>query len=117
MSTKEELITAFRKEAEDLTQAIVRNIFKAKYGEDNLIIGDTTIILPIDSDTAYATAEEYDVRFHSAVDTDGIDIKEAIYIKSKTASAFVINSPLVGTVRWETFLKVPNFNFWTSGGD
>lgn len=117
MATKEELIEAFRKEAEDLTQAIVRNIFKAKYGEEDLVIGDTTITLPIDSDTEYSTADEYEIRFLSAVDTDGIDIKEAIYIKSKTASAFVVNSPLVGYVRWETFLKVPNFNFWTSGGD
>lgn len=113
MATKAELIEIFRKEAEDLTQAIVRNIFKAKYGENNLIIGDTTITLPVDSDTAYATADEYDVRFNSAIDTDGIDIKEAILIKNKTATSFVIESPLVGTVKWESFLKVPNFNFFT----
>ncbi len=113
MATKAELITAFRKENEDLTQANVRNIYKAKYGTANLAIGTTTITLPIDDDTAYATADEYEIRFHEAIDTDDIDIKEAIYISTKTATAFIVTSPLVGTLKWETFLKIPNFNFWT----
>lgn len=113
MPTKEELIELFRKANEDLTQANVRNIFKAKYGEITIEPGDNTVTLPLDSDTAYLTAGEYEIRFHEATDTDGIDIKQALIIKNKTATSFVIESTLDGLVRWETFLKVPNFNFWT----
>lgn len=106
-------ITAFRKEAEDLAQANVRNIFKAKFGEEALVVGQITVSFPIASDTAYSGADDYEIRIHEALDEDGIDIKAALIISDKTTSGFKIYSPLAGTVKWESFLKTPNFNFWT----
>ena len=108
--TYEEAITAFRKAAEDLTQANVRDIFKPKYGEVTMEIGDNTITF---SGEAYLTADEYEIKFHQATDTDGIDIKDAISIESKAVGSFTINTPRAGTLRWVTSLKTPNFNFWT----
>ena len=113
MTTKAELIEAFRQANEDLTQANVRNIYKAKYGTASLIVGSNVITLPLDSDTAYATADEYEIRFLEAIDGDDIDIREALSISAKTSSSFTVTSPRAGSLRWETFLKVPNFNFHT----
>lgn len=108
--TIEEAITLFRKAAEDLTQANVRDIFKPKYGEFTMEEGDNTITL---SGEAYLTADEYEIKFHQATDADGIDIKDAISIESKAVDSFTINTPRAGTLRWITVLKTPNFNFWT----
>lgn len=119
MPTKEELVTIFRKELEDLVQANVRNIFKSQYGTKTLVIGNNVITLEADTDpasevtTSYLTADEYEIRFHEAIDTDGIDIKQALSITNKTAAGFTVVSPLAGTLKWETFLKIPNFNYWT----
>lgn len=113
MATKEELITAFRKENEDLTQANVRNIYKAKYGVKTLAVGNNTITMPILPDSDYETTEEYGIRYYEALDGDGIDIRLALVEVSRTTTSFVIYSPTTGTLKWETFLLVPNFNFWT----
>jgi len=113
MATKQELIEAFRKETEDLVQANVRNIFKAKHGEKTLIAGSNTISLPVGTDDNYDTPGEYEIRFVEATDGNGIDISEAISISSKTASGFVVDSPRAGTLKWETYLITPNFNFLT----
>ena len=119
MATKAELITIFRKENEDLCQANVRNIFKAQFGTKTLSIGDNVITLAVDSDPAsevrtdYLTAEEYGIKYYEALDGDGIDIKMALVVTSKTASSFTVNSLTTGTLKWETFLLLPNFNYWT----
>ena len=108
------LITAFRKETEDLVQANVRNIFKVKYGEKTLSVGSNTITFQIGTDDSYLNGTEYEVKFFEATDSDGIDIKEAISITTQTASAFTINTPRAGVLRWQTNLKTPSFNFWTN---
>ena len=106
-------VTALRKETEDLVQANVRNIFKAKFGEESLVVGDNTVTFPISDDTAYLTADEYEIRIQEAYDGDGIDITNALIISNKTVSGFTVNSLRVGSLKWESFLKTPNFNFWT----
>jgi hypothetical protein len=113
MTTKAELVEIFRQANEDLTQANVRNIFKAKYGEQVLSVGLNTITLPLSDNTAYSTADEYDIQFLEARDEDDIDIRPALVISEKTALSFKVTSPAVTTLRWQTFLRVPNFNFWT----
>ena len=119
MPTKEELITTFRKENEDLVQANVRNIYKYQYGTKVLAVGDNVITLATDTDpasevtTSYLTAEEYEIRFHKAVDSDDIDIKMALVISAKTSAGFTVTSDFIGSLEWETFLKIPNFNYWT----
>jgi hypothetical protein len=113
MATKAELIEVFRKATEDLMQAKDRITYKAKYGENVLAVGDNTITLPIADDTAYATADEYDISFIEALDADDIDIRPALVISNKTATSFKVYSPNITTLRWQTYLKVPNFNFFT----
>lgn len=108
-----ELITTFRKAVEDLVQANVRTIFKAKYGTKTLTAGSNTITFDVGTDDNYTSGTEYTVRFIEAVDSNNIDIRDAIYITSQTASAFVVNSARAGTLKWESHLNVPNFNFWT----
>jgi len=67
-------------------------------------------------DEAFTDPDEYEIRFHKAVevvDEEEIDIKQALVITEKTVVSFTVNSPVVGTLQWEIFLKYPNFNFWT----
>ena len=106
-------IEFFRKSTEDLVQANVREIFKVKYGEQELIKGDNTVRLSDGGDSDYTDAGEYEIKIFEAVDKDGIDIKDALSIASRTASLFVIVSPRSGRLRWTTSLKTPNFQFWT----
>jgi hypothetical protein len=119
MVTKAELVTIFRKEAEDLMRANDRNTHKAQYGTKTLEVGANYIILEADTDpasdviTSYETPEEYEIRFHKAIDSEGIDIKEALTITDKTSAGFTVTSGFIGELEWETFLKYPNFNFWT----
>lgn len=113
MTLKEQLVEIFRKANEDLTQANVRNIFKVKSGVKELTVGDNLIVLPISDDTAYLSASDYRVSFYSALDNDGIDIAAALVITDQTATSFTVNSPRAGTLKWETYLIVPNFNMHT----
>ena len=108
--TIDEYIELFRKASEDLVQANVRDIFKPKYGELTMEAGDNTITL---TGEAYLSTNEYEIKFYQATDADGIDIRDAISIKSKAVDSFTINTPRAGTLRWITVLKTPNFNFWT----
>jgi hypothetical protein len=110
MAVNPEDIEQFRKDTEDLVQANVRAIFQVKYGELSMEAGDNTINL---SGDAYPSDSVYEIRFHQATDSDGIDIRDAISIEEKTVDSFTINTPRAGTLRWVTFLKTPQFNFWT----
>jgi hypothetical protein len=113
MSTLTDLIEAFRQETEDLVHANVRKMFRAKYGEETIIAGDNSIVLPVGTDDTYETANEYDIAIAEAKDLDNIDIKDALVVKDITASGFVITSPRAGAIRWYTFLRTPDFFFWT----
>lgn len=108
--TYEEAIAKFRKDTEDIVQANVRDIFQVKYGELSMSEGDNTINLPGD---AYSYNDVYEIEFYQATDSDGIDIRDAISIESRTTNSFVINTPRAGTLRWITKLKTPKFTFWT----
>ncbi len=117
MATQAELIEIFRKANEDLTQANVRNIYKAKFGTSELVVGDNVIEIPVLTvDEAYADPDEYLIRFYKAVeivDEEEIDISAALVVTNKTAVSFTVSSPVIGTLQWEIFLKYPNFHFWT----
>ena len=107
------LIADFRKETEDLVQANVREIYKAKSGTKTLASGSNNIVFSVDDEINYSNANDYGIRFRSAIDTDGFDIKEAISITAKTTSGFTVNSPGAGELKWETYLITPDFGFWT----
>lgn len=104
------LIAVFRKETEDLVNANVENIYQRKQGTKTLVVGTNEISLP---GASYASADNYEVQFFEATDTDGVDIKEAISIETKATNGFVVNTPRAGTLRWISFLKVPNFTYHT----
>ncbi len=110
MTVNPEDIEQFRKDTEDLVQANVRVIYQAKYGELSMEAGDNVIAL---SGDAYSADDVYEIEFYQATDTSGIDIRDAISIDSRTVNSFTINTPRAGTLRWVTFLKTPQFNFWT----
>ncbi len=114
MATKAELIEAFRQATDDLINAHDRKIHKAKYGEKALVVGaNNTITLPLADDTAYSTADEYEIQFLEALDSDDIDIRPALIITDKTAVSFKVTSPGIANLRWQTFLKVANHTFYT----
>ena len=106
-------ITALRKELEDLTQANVRNIYKAQYGEENIVNGNYGVAFQVNADTSFQSGDEYEVVIHEALSEDGMDIRQAVTVTNKTATGFQVSSPIAGTMKWYIFLKVPNFNFWT----
>lgn len=111
--TIEELITVFRKETEDLVQANVRAIYKRKYGETPLIVGENIISFPVeDNDTAYASAGEYSIRLLKAMNND-VSIVLSLEIRNKTASGFTVYTPRDTVLHWETFLLYPDFSFHT----
>ena len=114
MPTLAELITAFRKETEDLVQANVRAIYKYKQGTANLIDGDTVVSLASTyPEEVYSDANEYTIRFIEALDEDGIDISASLLITSRTTTSFTVNSMRAGTLKWQTYLTVPNFTYHT----
>lgn len=115
--TKEEAIEYFRKATEDLVQSNVRTIFKAKSGEKEVSEGDNSVSFPIDDDTAYSSSDEYEIEIQYARDANGIDIKDALEITDQTSTGFNISASRAGTVRWESHLRTPNFNFWTNDED
>ena len=105
-------ITALRKENEDLVTAKVRKIYKAKYGEETLAVGENTIAFPIEDDTAYVSADDYEIRIHEAIDANGIDVSGSIII-TKEILGFKADSLRESTLKWEAFLKTPDFEFFT----
>jgi len=110
MPTQEELITAFRKEAEDLVQAMLIQIFLVKYGELNASPGDNIISFTGD---AYDSATDYTIRIVEALDGDGIDVKGELNIKDKTANGFKINAVRTCVIKWQTGRNSPKINFHT----
>lgn len=105
-------ITAFRKENEDLVQANIRKIYRYKYGEETLSVGENTVSFPVEDDTAYPEPESYNLILY-ATDADGVDITASIIVTENTTSGFKVDSPRIGTLIWESSLKIPDFNFHT----
>ena len=103
------LITAFRKETEDLIMANTQVIFNVQYDEETLTAGTISVAIP----EAYVSVDDYEVVVFSALDEDDNDIKDALIITKLTSSSFTVESPVVGTLRWETMRRVPQINFWT----
>lgn len=103
------LITAFRKETEDLVMANVKEIFNIQYDEEVLTAGTISVAIP----AAYVSVDDYEVVVFSALDAEDNDIKDALVITKVTASSFTAESPRVGTLRWETMRRIPQINFWT----
>ena len=103
------LITAFRKETEDLVMANVKGIFNVQYDEETLTAGTISVSIP----EAYVSVDDYEVVVFSALDVEANDIKDALVITKVSSSSFTVESPVVGTLRWETMRRVPQINFWT----
>jgi hypothetical protein len=103
------LITAFRKETEDLVMANVKTIFNIQYDEESLIEGTISVAIP----DAYVSVDDYEVVVFSALDAEDNDIKDTLVIEKVTASSFTVESPIAGTLRWETMRRVPQINYWT----
>lgn len=107
----QQLITVFRKETEDLITSINVEMFKIQYGEESMLEDETITVNLID---AYSAASDFEVVIFEALDTDGVNIKDALVVaESKTASSFSIYSPRECTVRWQTLRRTPLINFWT----
>jgi hypothetical protein len=105
------LLTAFRKETEDLTVSLVKDMFQIQYGEISITAGETkTVSL---SDPVYASASDYQVVVFEATDINGVNIIDAITITDQGTNYFEVHSPRAGTIRWQTIRKTPKINFWT----
>ena len=110
MPTIEELITEFRKAAEDLYSALTIKIFLMKYGELSASAGDNPISFTGD---AYDSATDYNIRIIEALDGEGISVKGELEIKNKTANGFTINAIRACNIKWQTARNSPKINFWT----
>lgn len=101
-----------RKALEDLVHANIVEIFNAKYGEQSCLAGEDTPVAftaPVyDSETDYA------VEIIQAVDSNGIDLRHAIEIKTLTANGFVLNSPRNTTAKWTSIRRTPKITFHTA---
>jgi hypothetical protein len=110
MATQEELITAFRKETEDLVYANIIQIFLIKYDTLSASAGDNVISFIGD---AYDSDSDYIIRIVEALDEDNIDVKGELNIKNKTANGFTINAARPCSIKWQTARNSPKINFWT----
>ena len=110
MPTQEELITAFRKETEDLVFAHILNIFLMKNGEETLSAGDNTVTFKGDP---YDSVDDYVVGIYEALDADGIDVRGELTVKDATVNGFVINAVRPCVARWTSARKIPKINFNT----
>jgi hypothetical protein len=94
-------------------------IFMLKSGTATCVAGvDKSVAFPFDDNGNYDNATDYILVLDEAVDVDGIDLTNAIEIKSCTANGFVLNSPRDTTVKWHSqrkYMKFPTgtLTYWT----
>ena len=110
MPTQEELITAFRKETEDLVNAWLTLVFLIKYDTLSASVGDNAVSF---SGDAYDSADDYNVRIIEALDGDDIGVKGELNITDKTANGFTINALRACDIEWQTSRNNPKISFWT----
>jgi len=118
MATRAELITALRKEMEDLFTVRVSHIFMIQYGTISVTTPSTAVTFTqSDTDTGEETKfsyedTDYEIYIYSAMDANNIDIKAALTF-TKTLSGFTIHAPRNCTVRWQVSLRTPRMYFFT----
>lgn len=105
------LITSFRQETEDLTKALVREIFNIQYNEVAVPTGPTGASESFT--TAYDSIDDYEVRILSALDADGTNIADAVTVTKVSASGFTLTTERAGTVRWQSSRRLPKIDFFT----
>jgi hypothetical protein len=101
------LVEAFRKESDDKTTALVKDMFNIDYGSLDAIVGNNTITfsVPAYDDTDY-------VLHLSATDADGTDVTAELIINKQT-TGMVINALTPCSIKWQTSRQTPKINFWT----
>ncbi len=105
------LITAFRKETEDLVLAKLVDVFNIQYGEYTSYPDETH---SVSLSAAFASADDYIVNVFSAVDPDGANVVDSLEIAYASASGFTIYSPRAAVIKWQAARRTPKFNFWTA---
>jgi len=110
MPTQAELITAFRKEVEDMINAKWKLVLEIQYNTLSASVGDNVISL----DTAYSSADDYEIQFLEATDADDIDIRDSLIIKDKVIGGFTIECERACSIRWATYLRIPNLSYFTN---
>jgi hypothetical protein len=110
MPTQAELITAFRKEVEDMINVLFKTIYEIQYDTLTAIAGDNVVSLS----TPYLSVDDYEIVFYEAMDVDDIDIRDSLVIEDKAVGGFTIVSERACSIRWATFLRVPNVSYFTS---
>jgi hypothetical protein len=110
MATQEELITAFRKETEDLVYANIEMLFLIKHGEKVLSPGENTVTFTGDP---YDDNDDYVIGFYEALDADGIDVKGELNITEQTINGFKVEAVRPTNIKWITYRKSPKINYWT----
>jgi hypothetical protein len=111
MSAIDDLITAFRKETEDMVMTMIRDMFNYQYGEIAVSEGVTS---NISLSVAYDSANDYEVAIFSALDGAGTDIVDALTITKVGPNGFTIDTDRSGNVRWETVRRTPKISFFTN---
>lgn len=104
------LIAAFRKEAEDMITALVKRAFKVQYGELVCVAGENSVSFT-ETDWQYNDTD-YEIFIYEALDANGVDIKFSI-TAYKTVGGITLICPRPCTARWQTTLRVPDWEFIT----
>lgn len=107
-----DLITAFRKETEDLVQSKVEEMFLIKHQDLALNPGNNNITFP---GYSYDSGSDYVIDIYRAIDGNGIDVRGELEIPdaSRTANGFIINALNSCSIRFVTKRKTPKINYWT----
>lgn len=108
--TPQELVVQFRKETEDLVNAIINDMFLMKHGEIPAQAGLNTVIF---TDAPYDSAEAYLIGIHEAIDNDQVDVRGELTIQDQTANGFKIWTERPCMIKWISTRRVPKINFWT----
>lgn len=110
MPTQAELITAFRKEVEDMINVLFKTIYEIQYDTLSATVGDNVVSLT----TSYSAVDDYEIVFYEALDADDIDIRDSLIIKDKAVGGFTIECERACSIRWATFLRIPNVSYFTN---
>lgn len=104
------LVTQVRKENEDLITAKMEDMFQIQYGEFDCVAGQP-VLIPLAK--AYDTVDIYQVLIFEALDTDGVDMRDAVSVIDRQRNSFTLLPLRDGHICWETVLKTPKINYWT----
>lgn len=111
MPTVDELIQIFRKETEDLLTSKEQYHWNIHKWETTISEGETKTF---NITNAFDSASDYHIIIHEALDSDGVNIIDALEINPISSSQFSIYSPRACSIKVNVQRKTPKFELFTA---